>query len=283
MTQVDTKILENKGNTILKFRARRFCITLNNYTSDELTHLTQYFEKKNVSYIIGFEKGINNTPHLQIYIETKNAIWTTSLSKVNKRMHIEKSKGNRDSNIIYCSKGSDFISNFKHEIVFKHNIKNQIINNEYKNITWKNWQLRCINLLEGKPHNRKIYVFIDPDGNTGKSFLCKYLAIKHNDLIICDGKKDNIFNQVKTMLDELIIPKIILLDVPRSNKDFINYGTIEQLKNGLIYSGKYEGGRCVFPNPHVIIFTNSIPELDKMSLDRWELIHINLEEKKIQI
>ena len=109
-------------------------------------------------------------------------------------------------------------------------------------------------------------------GNNGKSFLAKYIALKFG-CIIADGKKDNIFNQVLMMEDKR---GIILLDVPRHNVDYINYGCLEALKNGLIYSGKYEGGQCIFDIPHIIVFMNDIPNgfYEKFSGDRYEMIWI---------
>lgn len=69
-------------------------------------------------------------------------------------------------------------------------------------------------------------------------------------------------------------PEIVLLDIPRYNKEFTNYGVLEELKNGMIYSGKYEGGLCVFRSPHVIVFSNSKPDKNIMSKDRWNIVNI---------
>lgn len=277
MTQLDSANLGEKGNTTPRFRTRRYSITYNNYDNKILTQILKYFELKKYKYIIGKEIApTTGTKHLQIYLECKSQIWNTSLLKFTDKWHIEKAKGNRDSNLIYCSKDNNFETNFKSPILFPKIINNKIIEDEYKNVNWKPWQMNVLDILKSKPNNRTIHVFVDPIGNVGKSYLCKYIAITFHDVIICDGKKDNIFNQVKTTMDSCIVPRIILLDVPRSNRDFINYGVIEQLKNGLIYSGKYEGGKCIFPIPHVLIFTNEIVDLNKMSRDRW-IIH-NIKE-----
>ena len=66
-----------------------------------------------------------------------------------------------------------------------------------------------------------------------------------------------------------------MLDIPRHQLDYVGYGALEQLKNGMIYSGKYEGGTCLFDNPHVIVFANEPPKIEKMSLDRWKIIDLN--------
>jgi len=41
------------------------------------------------------------------------------------------------------------------------------------------------------------------------------------------------------------------------------------LKDGVVFSGKYEGGARLFPPPHVIIFANFLPDFTKLSADRW--------------
>lgn len=69
-------------------------------------------------------------------------------------------------------------------------------------------------------------------------------------------------------------PKIIICDIPRTNLEYINYGAIESIKNGMIYSGKYEGGQCIFDNPHVVVFANELPDGSKMSRDRWRIHYI---------
>lgn len=265
----DTKEILVGGNTIQNFRARKWCFTLNNYTKEDKIKLTHIFDTKKCKYIIGEEKGEKGTIHLQGYFEAKNAIWFKSIKKWNEKLHVEKARGNRESNIKYCIKENKFITNFEHPILFKKKIENDILIDEYKDVKWKDWQKEVINLINEKADSRKIYVYIDYMGNSGKSYLTKFIALKYKGVVICDGKKDNIFNQVKVMMDSMIEPKIVILDVPRSGKDFINYGVVEQLKNGLIYSGKYEGGRCLFRHPHVIIFTNDNVDINKLSIDRW--------------
>lgn len=65
-----------------------------------------------------------------------------------------------------------------------------------------------------------------------------------------------------------------ILDIPRANKNCISYKSIESIKTGLIYSPKYEGGQAVFNSPHIIIFSNYPPEIQNLSLDRWEIFEI---------
>lgn len=98
------------GNTKTKMpekKSRKWCLTLNNYSEEELEQWNSYFsEKKNcLKYIIGKEKGeTNGTPHLQMWARFTNPISFNSLKKISNRVHLEECKGNDISNIKYCSK-----------------------------------------------------------------------------------------------------------------------------------------------------------------------------------
>lgn len=270
-TQPDTA---PEGNT--KLRARKWCFTLNNYTNEEYEELKNKLTQQSQYFIIGKEIGKESKiEHLQGYVEFENARRLTSLKELNKRIHWEKTKGNKESNIRYCTKDNNYYIYDKklHTLKYKHE---QELLEEYKEIKWKDWQLNIINICEQKPDPRKIYWIVDKTGNSGKSFLCKYLYLKHK-CIIGEGKSNDIFNQINTEVEKDNIPKIILIDSPRSHAEFINYSAIEKVKNGLIYSGKYEGGVCCFRQPHVIIFANHYPDLSKFSEDRWIIIEINKE------
>ena len=150
----------------------------------------------------------------------------------------------------------------------------------YDGIEWKQWQKDVIEISERPPDGRTIYWVYDPKGNSGKSFLTKYLHLTRK-IIIADGKKDNVFNQVKTMLmgdkKNKILPEdpeIVILDIPRSSEGYINYGVLEQLKGGLIYPGKYEGAVCEFDHVHVIVMANFMPDLSQFTDDRWHIINV---------
>lgn len=260
-----------EGNTSSS-RSRRWAITLNNYTDDEYNSITNTFLNRNYSYIIGKEVGENGTPHLQIYIECKNAVSFNTIKRICNRFHIEKAVGNKKSNIAYCSKEHNFCTNFCKST----KTKKDILLEKYKNIIWKNWQQNIIDIIETEPDDRTINWIWEPNGNIGKSFLCKYLVLKY-DAIIADGKKDNIFNQIKSWFDNKKndeMPTLCIVDTPRYNKDHLNYGVLEQIKNGMIYSGKYEGGICLFNPPHVFVFSNNPPIEEYMSEDRWNIIEL---------
>lgn len=258
------------GNTISNATTlRKAVFTLNNWTQEEYDMIVNGLTQKSHDFIIGKEVGESGTPHLQGYVEFKSALKFRTVKNLLPRAHIEKAHGTREQNIKYCSKDGDFISRFPMP-------RRERLLMSYDHTIWKDWQLDVINIVNSTPDSRSIHWFWEATGNTGKSFLAKFLFLKYK-CIIADGKKDNIFHQVKTFLDENPDedPVLVLLDVPRSASGYVCYGAIEQLKNGLIYSGKYEGGACVFNPPHVIVFANTPPSDYDWSADRLIVREIN--------
>ncbi|KAK7505378.1 hypothetical protein BaRGS_00003540 [Batillaria attramentaria] len=65
--------------------------------------------------------------------------------------------------------------------------------------------------------------------------------------------------------------RVVIFDLARSQEDHINYEIIESIKNGVMFSSKYESQMKIFPPPHVVIFANFPPNLRKLSQDRWDI------------
>ena len=87
-------------------RFRNYVFTLNNYTTEELSHL----EKLKCKYIIyGREIGEQGTPHLQGFVIWNNAkSFNATKKQLSQRAHIEVCKGTPYDNFVYCSKDGDF-------------------------------------------------------------------------------------------------------------------------------------------------------------------------------
>lgn len=261
-----------RGNT--RSRARGYVFTVNNYTESETQSILEFCKKNAKSWILGYEVGEEGTPHIQGYMYFENARTFESIKKAIPRAHIEKAKGSTEDNFKYCSKDG------KYDASESINPRLDRLNKLYSNVTWRDWQQDIINIIEGPIDPRKIYWFWDKNGNIGKSYLCKYLYLKYN-AIIASGKKNDVFNQIKTWLEtnKNEMPSLVILDIPRTNLEYISYDCIEQIKNGLLYSGKYEGGICEFDTPHIVCFANEEPQYNKMSKDRWAVK--NLPEREL--
>lgn len=279
MSQVVSLVKNAEGNTKPpRYRARRWVLTLNNYTDEEYVSCLKFLE--DYEYIVGKEVGKEGTPHLQMYFEGKNQIDFSYVKKNFPRAHIEKASGSYNKNFDYCSKEENYVTNMIRKVAKKNDKIDRhvtLLELEYSNIIWKEWQQKVIDIVESEADTRKIHWFHEENGNCGKSFLAKYLLLKY-DAIICSGKKDDVFNQVCKWLEShpaSIGPKLVLMDVPRCQEEkYISYQTLECLKNGMLYSGKYEGGVCAFKAPHIIVFANIFPDLSQLSMDRWHIVNI---------
>ncbi len=82
-------------------RSRAWCLTINNYTPDDLEYLKNY---KAEYKCVGDEVGQNGTPHLQIYFRLKNSKTFSKIKKEYPTAHIEQAIGNDKQNQEYCSK-----------------------------------------------------------------------------------------------------------------------------------------------------------------------------------
>lgn len=152
MSTDSTTITTGGGNTVTPPSSmRRCCFTLNNYNIQEYSSLIDRLDEKNYSYIIAKEVGANGTPHLQGYVEFKSPrSFSTVKNLIGERAHIEKARGNRRSNIVYCSKDGDFRSTFPER-------NSEKILRRYANVIWKDWQQELITLHTQEPHPRQIW------------------------------------------------------------------------------------------------------------------------------
>ena len=51
-----------------------------------------------------------------------------------------------------------------------------------------------------------------------------------------------------------------MFDVPRSSQQYISYTGIEEIKNGIFSSPKYESCMVAMPPPHVVVLCNIPPD-----------------------
>ena len=138
-----------------------------------------------------------------------------------------------------------------------------------------------LDIIKGERCPRTVYWYYDYVGNTGKTQLSKYLCVKEEALILGGRSADMKYGVIKFIEKKGYAPRLIIFDIPRSSRDYVSYQGIEEIKNGLFFSGKYESDMCVFNNPHVICFANSPPEIEKLSRDRWVIRDINKNDVSI--
>lgn len=229
--------------------------TLNNYSEEHIGILETIFEHECKWYIFQEETGSEGTPHLQGTICLKKKSRLTELKKFDPNIHWEATKSVKAS-IEYCTKYESRSGKiYSHGCALPEKIE---LTEPY------GWQLEIMDIIKTKADNRTIHWFWEPKGKVGKSTLCKYLCVKH-DALMLNGKSNDMYNMLAKFRNKR---KIIICDIPRSCIGYFNYTAIENIKNGLIFSGKYEGSLFWYNWPHVIVFANEPPKTGEMSTDK---------------
>lgn len=108
----------------------------------------------------------------------------------------------------------------------------------------------------------------------GKTFITKYLLTEGDCLRLENGKSADIKYAVTGQ-------KVVVFDLSRSQESHVNYEVIESVKNGVVFSTKYESQMKVYKTPHVIIMANFAPDESKMSADRWDIRYIQESDNKM--
>lgn len=132
----------------------------------------------------------------------------------------------------------------------------------------RDWQTELADILQLEPDDRTILFYVDPDGGKGKSWFQRYMVSTDPDNVQClsIGKRDDIAHAI----DES--KSIFLFNVPRGGMEFLNYAVLEQLKDRLIFSPKYDSRmKTLQKKPHVVVFCNEAPDMTKMTYDRYHL------------
>lgn len=78
-------------------------------------------------------------------------------------------------------------------------------------------------------------------------------------------------------------PSIVIINLSRQAEGAFSYASVEAIKDGLCFSGKYEGGTRLFARPHIVVFSNWYPDITKLSIDRWDIRHLLNNPPRIHI
>lgn len=133
----------------------------------------------------------------------------------------------------------------------------------------RTWQLELENLLLCEPNDRSIMFYVDREGGKGKSWFMRYLITAYPDRVqlLSVGKRDDIAHAVDESKD------IFLFSVPRNGMQFFNYTSIEQIKDRVVFSPKYDSSTKVLTKvPHVVVFSNEMPDLTALTEDRFHIV-----------
>lgn len=288
-------------------RAKNWCFTLNNYTDADIQRLLGLEASESVSYcIFGKEVGESGTPHLQGFVSFKTRKTLPSVIAICGQAHFSVAR-NVPKSIEYCKKDGDFTEIGETEAssqgkrsdieLFKEEVVNGVLNlkelrelhsevfakyprfcQEYvqdhqpepflEDHELREWQQTLLGELCEPAHPRKIVFLVDIEGNSGKTWFAHHF-VKCNvrpAQVLLPGKKADMAYALDSTTE------VLFVDAPRSKQgEYLQYDFLEEVKNGYVFSSKYES-RLKRLNPcHVVVSMNEEPDLTKLSFDRYDI------------
>lgn len=292
-------------------RAKNWCFTWNNYNEDVVQFL-QGLGPPFVYLIAGREVGESGTPHLQGFFKLSERKTLLSVKQLlNGDPHLEPTR-NVAASIQYCKKEGDFfevgsasagsqgpgdrtdLEAFK-EDVKQGNVNHRDLRELHSEVYAKyprfvhlyvmdnapkkhlpdhdlrDWQNELADRLGEEPDDRTIEFIVDYQGNSGKSWFAHHFAQTYPDSVqvLPPGKLADMAFALEPTTTTLFI------DAPRSKQgDYIQYEFLESVKNGYVFSTKYESyckqlGKC-----HVVVMMNEDPDMTKLSEDRYKITRL---------
>ena len=150
----------------------------------------------------------------------------------------------------------------------RHEVNKKIMSRD-KMYAWQRWM---DDILEKESDDRKVYVIVDPVGNSGKSSFGVSWCLKHaqEGIIVQNGKTADIVHGLSKEDESRL--RTVFIDFSRSNEDHLNFDMIERIKNGYLFSTKYDSHVVQMARSlHVVLFVNQHIDYSKMSMDRWRI------------
>lgn len=120
--------------------------------------------------------------------------------------------------------------------------------------------------------DRGICTVFDPSGCSGKSFLCRWLYERNIGFYVPPTVR-NTQGIIQYVASGYRGQRIIVIDIPRSSR-WTNelFEGIEAIKDGLVYDTRYSAKMRDIWGVKILVMTNSMPKLNKLSKDRWTIL-----------
>ena len=245
-------------------RARSWCFTYNNPPID-WQQLHQLLEIGRILKLVGQrERGESGTEHYQGVVQYENQIRFSSLKAVDPSIHWEPCRNLRAA-LKYATKDDTRIDG-PWSLGWK--IPDPIRHISHGNL--RHWQSDVLQLIQGEPNDRLVYWLFELGGGVGKTAFAKYLAIKHGALVL-GGRGSDIKYGVGKWIRSHGELRCAVFHFTRSVEGYVSYQAIEEVKDGIFYSSKYESEMVVFNPPFILCLANFPPEMEKLSADRWKV------------
>ena len=290
-------------------RSKRFLLTVNNPTEGEKVLAAQTCIEAKYGIVCREIGPENGQPHIHFFFILHSERAVSSLKAEFPRANIQVFRGKSEDGRKYCKKGGDYdeygdfpdqqgkrseFDNYRDWLLEHDRIPTEkdvafewpSLYGRYRSNCLrmlsllrprvatrtgelKDWQDELKTELENDPDDRTIKFMVDYSGGKGKTWFCLHMFGEKADDVqyMSIAKRDDLAH----MIDEQ--KTIFLMDVPRDQMQFLNYSILEQIKNGVVSSPKYESRMKVMRDKcHVVVFCNEQPDRSQLSEDRFDIV-----------
>lgn len=233
-------------------------INVKDWNSSNSSSLTQWIENHCTEAVWQVEKGESGNLHVQLTMVLKKKNRLTWLKRHFCQIaHLEE--------VVALEKAFDYCSKKETRILepryFPKPINAVAVEDELKYLEPYAWQKEILEIITTKPDKRKIYWYWDTSGCSGKTTLVRHILLNYDAILLDGAKRDMAFAWNGE--------PIVLCNFSRAREGKISYDGLESIKDGIVFSAKYESKQKVFNRPHLICFANWTPAVESMSSDRW--------------
>jgi len=273
--------------------------TLNNYTDKQVAWCTLYSTLDHVTRMtVSREVGESGTPHLQGCITWRSnktlvackkllkAHWTKADSPGEAHAYPVKADSDVFVQVNNKGKGSGErtdMEEMKKEIIACNSLQ-EVMKvpgvarvRSWAKALWASRPQEGVSIEEFRPWQHKLYLemledaddrkiiwYYDQKGGSGKTTMAMHMVTMGG--FYCDNGK------TADVVYAYANQRIIVVDIARSTKGRVNYEVIEMLKDGMMFSSKYESHTKIRNEPaHLVVMSNFLPDKSKMSMDRWDI------------
>ncbi|AXL65911.1 replication-associated protein [Fly associated circular virus 4] len=216
-------------------------------------------------WIVARERGRGGYEHLQVRVETSADNFFDRVSRVLPCAHIEES----------TSAYSDWYERKEGRYVTSSDLlpgRTKVLKQRFG--CFYPFQKRVLRALQST-NDREVVVWYDQTGNAGKSWLKG--ALWERGLAYIIQPMSSISVMVQDVADEYLrhgYRQYLVIDIPRTwkwSEDL--YCAIETIKDGLLKDPRYNSETVNIAGVQVLILCNTLPKLDKLSVDRWIILN----------
>lgn len=283
----DTKTPKKKQQKIPKEKKKqsnaciKFCFTKNDIPQNEEEAIQLYDNYsaiiKNIPnivfYIFQLELGEDNKRyHLQGYLDLEFKARFTEWKHIENGAHFTPAKGSRQHNINYCSKSNTKV---KGPTIWDKSKEPKYTLEQLQMVSYDNlydFQKTILNTMRNDNSDRDIYWYYSTCTNIGKTMIAKHLMY-YDDFGLVAGDNKDIMCAIVGKDGKKPLKKGYLFNFSNDkNLKKISYASMEQMKDGLVFSPKFENNGMLVPPFKCICFANGPPIARKS--DRWKVFEI---------